>query len=158
MRIAQFLAEQQVPFETILHPPAFTAQKRAKFLRVSGRRVAKAVLLAGPDGHVLAVLPATHQIDTDGLSRELQGPVRLATGPEIAEVFRDCEWGVIVPFGALYGLTTLLDESLKPEDVIVFEGHTHGQAIRMQCGDFERLERPRRLSFAHRFGAPCLAD
>ena len=34
MRISQYLAEQQVAFETVVHPPAFTAQKRAKILHV----------------------------------------------------------------------------------------------------------------------------
>jgi len=152
MRVPDFLAEQRVPFETLQHPPAFTAQKRAKFLHVSGSRVAKSVLLAGPEGFLLAVLPATHQIDTARLSQELKGTVRLADDREMAEVFRDCEWGVTVPFGTLYGLTTLLDNSLAPEDLIVFEGHTHGHAIRMLCRDFERLERPRRLSFTRQFG------
>jgi hypothetical protein len=45
---------------------------------------------------------------------------------------------------------TILDESLVPEDLIVFESHLHAVAIRMLCCDFERLERPRRLRFAFR--------
>src|SRR6266542_4474841 len=109
MRVLVDLSDLGVAFETVLHPPAFTAQKRAKFLHVTGKQVAKSVLLAGPGGYFLAVLPATHQVDTAALARELGGPVRLADGPEIAEVFRDCEWGVVVPFGTLYGLPTLLD-------------------------------------------------
>jgi Ala-tRNA(Pro) deacylase len=55
---------------------------------------------------------------------------------------------VVVPFGTLYGLPTVIDEALDPEALVVFEGHTHGQAIRMRCRDFERLVRPRRLRFA----------
>src|SRR5437588_8555035 len=81
MRINAFLADQNVPFETLPHPPAYTAQKRAKYLHVSGSRVAKSVLLHGPDGFFLAVLPATHPIDTERLANALGGPVRLATGP-----------------------------------------------------------------------------
>jgi len=148
MRVPDFLGEQQVPFETLLHPPAFTAQKRAKYLHISGSRVAKSVLLAGPDGYLLAVLPATHQIDTELLSRELNGPVRLAGDREVAKVFQDCEWGVVVPFGTLYGLTSLLDETFAADDLIVFESHTHAHAIRMLCRDYERLEHPRRMSFS----------
>jgi Ala-tRNA(Pro) deacylase len=148
MRIPDFLAEQEVAFVSLLHPPAFTAQRRARYLRVPGRRVAKAVLLAGPRGPFLAVLPATHRVDTDALAREMGSPVRLADPREVAEVFRDCEWGAVPPFGSLYGIPTFLDEGLHPEAQIVLEGHSHMHAVRLLCRDFERLERPRRLRFA----------
>jgi Ala-tRNA(Pro) deacylase len=148
MRIDAFLADQNVPFETLPHPPAYTAQKRAKYLHVSGSRVAKSILLRGPEGFFLAVLPATRQIDTDRLAHHLGGPVRLADGAEIADVFRDCEWGVVPPFGALYGLQTIVEDSLSADAELIFEGHTHVEAVRMRCGDFERLERSRRLPFA----------
>ncbi len=147
MRVAQFLSEHQIAFETLVHPPAFSAQQRAKHLHLSGRQVAKTVLLVGPSGYFLAVLPATRHVDADALAQVLGGPVRLADDREIARVFRDCEWGVVEPFGTLYDLPTVLDESLAPDAWIVFEAHTHAEAIRMRCRDFERLERPRRLRF-----------
>ena len=150
MRVPEFLREQEVAFETVLHPPAFTAQRRAQHLHVPGRHLAKCVLLKGPEGHVLAVLPATHQVDLTALAGALGGAVRLAAHEEIAALFRDCEWGVLSPFGTLYGLPTLLDDSIDPAEVIVFEAHMHAVTIRMSCRDFERLERPRRLAFARR--------
>jgi Ala-tRNA(Pro) deacylase len=148
MRVPQFLNEQQVAFETVLHPPAFTAARRARCLHVPGKHLAKSVLLAGPVGYLLAVLPATHRVDLKALSAALGGPVRLASASEVAETFRDCEWGVLTPFGTLYGMPTLLDDSIDPEALIVFEAHLHAVTIRMQCRDFERLEGPRRLRFA----------
>jgi Ala-tRNA(Pro) deacylase len=153
MRVCQFLLEHHVPFERIIHPPAFTAQKRAKFLHVRGREVAKTVLLAGPEDFILAVVPATHHVDTDALSRALGGPVRLASDAEVADVFRDCEWGVVAPFGSLYGLPTVIDESIDPETMLVFEGAIHAEAIRMRCADFEKLEHPVRLKFARQLVA-----
>src|SRR5690349_21359821 len=102
MRVPLFLQQQQVPFETIIHAPAFTAQKRAKYLRVSGRQVVKAVLLAGPEDYLVAVLPATHHVDTVALAARLCGSVRLAEPQELARLFQDCEFGVVPPFGGLY--------------------------------------------------------
>ncbi len=148
MRVADFLAEQHVAFETIMHPPAFTAQKRAKYLHVPGQQVAKSVLLVGPRGFFLAVLPATRHVDPEVLSRHLHGPVRLATDREIADVFRDCEWGVVAPFGTLYGLPTVVDEALLRDAYLVFEANSHAEAIRLLGRDFERLERPERLAFS----------
>jgi Ala-tRNA(Pro) deacylase len=148
MRIASFLADQEVVCEVLLHAPAYTAQKRAKYLHVPGDRVAKSVLLRGPGGFVLAVLPATHQIDLRRLEDALGGPVRLATAAELAETFLGCEWGVAPPFGALYGLPTLLDESIPPDAWMVFDTDARAEAVRLRCADYERLERPRRLRFA----------
>jgi Ala-tRNA(Pro) deacylase len=148
MRVPEFLATQDVPFETLVHPPAFTAQKRARFLHLPGREVAKVVLLHGPGGYVLAVVPATRRVDPDRLAATLGGPVRLADDNEIARVFHDCEWGVVPPFGTLYGLPVLIDDSISPDTLMVFETTTHAEAVRMLCRDFERLERPRRLALA----------
>ncbi len=145
MRIADFLTDQRVTCEYLPHPPAFTAQKRAKYLHVSGDRVGKSVLLVGPAGPCLAVLLATHQVDLKSLEIALGGPVRLATGRELSKRFGDCEWGVAPPFGRLYGLETLLEESISPDVRLAFETHSRMEAVRIRCGDYERLERPRRL-------------
>lgn len=150
MQIPNYLLEERIDFEWLPHAPAYTAQQRAKYLRVPGEQVAKCVLLSGPSGYVLAVLPATHQIDTGALSEQLGGRVRLATDAEITEVFRDCEWGVVSPFGGRYGLATLLDDSIEPDALIVLETHTRSEAVRVRCRDFERVEKPRRMRFARR--------
>jgi Ala-tRNA(Pro) deacylase len=147
MRITALLADQRVEFEPLPHAPAFTAQQRAKYLHVPGRRVGKSVLLKGPDGFFLAVLPATRRIDTERLGLQLGGPVRLATDDEIRTAFPDCECGVVPSFGTPYGLSTFLDQSVSSDALLVFETHTHTESVRLRCVDFERLERPRRLAF-----------
>ena len=148
MQIADFLTDQQVAFEPVPHAPAFSANRLAKYLRISGSYVAKAVLLYGNEGFLLAILPATHRIDAQLLGEALGGSIRLASAQEIAWMFHDCEWGVVPPFGALYGLTTVLEDAISPDATMVFETHTHVEAIRLKCCDYERLERPRRLRFA----------
>jgi Ala-tRNA(Pro) deacylase len=148
MRVPQFLIDQQVRFERVMHPPSFTAQRLAKHLRVSGRQVAKSVLLAVGGSYFLAVLPAAMRVDLAAVSKHLGILVRLAGEHEVVRLFNDCEWGAVTPFGHLYGLTTLLDASIAPESVIAFEAGRHVEAIRMTCRDFERLEHPRRFPFA----------
>jgi Ala-tRNA(Pro) deacylase len=148
MSIAAFLEDQAVEFEALPHPPAYSAQKLAKYLHVPGKQVAKSLLLYGPQGFVLAVLPATMNVDLTQLAEALGGHVRLAVEPEIAAFFHDCEWGVVPPFGTLYGLPIILQDSFDPASLMVFEGKSHVEAVRMRCADFERLERPRRLRFA----------
>src|SRR5262245_24458778 len=114
MRVPLFLAEQQVAFERLTHVPAYTAQRRARHLRVPGRLLLKGVLLRGPGGCFLAVLPAVAHVDLGRLGRALGGPVRLADREEIPEFFRDCEWGGVTPLGSLYGLQTVLEDGIDP--------------------------------------------
>jgi Ala-tRNA(Pro) deacylase len=148
MRVAEFLNGERIAFETLLHAPAYTAQHRAKYLGVSGNQVAKAVLLHSGDGYLLAVLPAPRRVDTERLGAILGTTVTLATGKEVAVVFRDCEWGVVGPFGKLYGIPSILDTSIELDQMMIFESDTHAEAIRIRCRDYEALEGPKRLSFA----------
>ena len=148
MRVAQFLSDQQITFEEMVHPPAFTSQKLAKSLHISGRQVVKSVLLKGPAGFFVAVLPAPKLIDLPRLSVHFAGPVRLATPQELCDCFQDCEWGALMPFGRLYGLTTILEATIPLDTTIVFEAQHHAIAIRMMCRDYLRLERPESLCFA----------
>ena len=148
MRIADYLAVQQVPFDSLPHAPAFSASKRARRLRVPGAEVAKAVLVSGPEGFFLTILPATHEIDLGLLARHWGGPVRLARVEEASRLFFDCEWGAVPAFGNLYGLPTLLDASLPCSSWVVFDAGSHFQDVRLYCEDFERLTGALRLAFA----------
>jgi Ala-tRNA(Pro) deacylase len=148
MRVSDYLSDQQIAFEEMVHPPTYTSEKLAKSLHISGRQVMKSVLLKGPRGFFLAVLPAAQLIDLARLSMHLVGSVRLAAVEELRERFTDCEWGALMPFGRLYGLKTILEATIPPDAEIVFEAQRHAVAIRMVCRDYVKLEQPERLAFA----------
>jgi Ala-tRNA(Pro) deacylase len=148
MRVTNYLAAQNVPFDPLAHAPAFCASRRARWLRTPGQYVARAVLLVGPEGYLLAVLRSTHEIALDELARHWGGPLRLGTIDEAVNVFRDCEWGAVPAFGNLYGLTTVLDAGIRSQDEIVFEIGSHFADVLMTCGEFERLTGAFRADFA----------
>ena len=60
----------------------------------------------------------------------------------------DCEMGTLPPFGSQYGMKTMVEESLTQDEVIVFEGNNHHEAIRMQFEDFQHIEEPLVAKFA----------
>jgi len=150
MRLDEFLTNHHVAFERLHHRPAYTAQRRAQQLHVPGRKMAKTVLLRTDQGYVVSVLPADHRLDL-AEARGCLGSewVEMASESEMERLFPDCERGAMPPFGSLYHLQTLVDESLAGDDRIVFEGQTHEEAIRMTFGEFETLEHPRKGRFAH---------
>jgi Ala-tRNA(Pro) deacylase len=150
MNVQDFLRNRDIPFDALEHDPTYTAQSLAQAVHVSGEEVAKTVLLAVDDGFVLAVLPATHQVDTMRVKAFLGATrVELATERECGRWFEDCELGVLPPFGSKYGLRTMVDRSLLEDEMIVFEGNSHHEAIRMSCQDFIDVEEPIVASFSH---------
>lgn len=153
MRLEEFLESRRVPFEHLMHRPAYTANRTAQALHVPGRDMAKSVLLRGNHGYCLAVLPATHQVDMELLRREIgEEWLELASEPEVATTFHDCETGAMPPFGSLYRLPTVVDQSLAEEERIVFEGQTHHDAYRMAFRDFMEAEHPKMGRFGKRDG------
>jgi len=149
MCIRDYLQSRRVWFETLLHPPVPSASRFAQSLHVSGRWVAKSVLVKCGDRFLLAVLPATSRIDWERLSEVVPGePLTLANEDEAEAVFGDCERGALPPFGRLYGLTTIVDTSLAGGSEIVFVANCRHEGMRMRYRDFEAVELPIRARFA----------
>jgi Ala-tRNA(Pro) deacylase len=161
MYIHDFLRSRGVWFEALLHGPASSSAKRARNARVTGRRVAKAVLLQAGNSFVVAVLPASSQIDLDKLSQVLGfaiSDVRLATSDELLAMFPDCEPGVVPPFGRLYGLSTLVDSGFSEGGDIVVSANTRHEGLWMHFRDFQALERPEQASFSRPIASEPGAD
>jgi Ala-tRNA(Pro) deacylase len=151
MRFEDLLVSRHIPFQRLPHRRTYTANRMAQALHVKGHEVAKTVLVKTGHGPLLAVLPATHHIDLEELGHELgEDRVELASEEEMERLFPDCECGAVPPFGSLYQVPTIMDDSLATDETIVFEGPHHEEAIRMALRDYEAIEHPRRGHFAHR--------
>jgi Ala-tRNA(Pro) deacylase len=149
-RLKSFLDENQIPYSVMTHTRAYTAQGAAATMQISGKELAKTVVLCAGGEMILAVLPAPNHVRLDKLASELGKSVRLATEQEFSSLFPDCELGAMPPFGSLYNLAVYVDESLADDEAIVFNAGTHRDAIRIRYDDFVRLARPKVCSFAQK--------
>jgi Ala-tRNA(Pro) deacylase len=148
-RLKKFLDERGVPYETIQHTTAYTAQGVAASIHISGRELAKTTVVKLGDTFALAVLPAPMRVDTDALGRMAGArTARLATESEFQGLFPGCEVGAMPPFGNLYDLPVWVEEALTRDESIVFNAGTHREAMRIAFADFERLVKPKVASFA----------
>jgi Ala-tRNA(Pro) deacylase len=149
MRLDELLTSRHIPFERLSHRPAYTASRMAQALHIPGKDVAKSVLLRTDQGYVLAVLPATHRVDLEQVRQELGShQVAMATEEEMGKVFPDCEPGALPPFGSVYNVPTLVDESLTHDEQITFDAQSHQEAMRVAYRDYEAMEHPRLGHFA----------
>src|SRR6266699_1122470 len=143
LQLIDCLNESKVRYEILHHPEAVTAQRIAQAEHVKGRHHAKVVMIKSGEQHVMAVLPADHQIDLEKVSKAIGKAASLDTEQEFTLLFPDCAIGAMPPFGNLYGLPTYVDKSLSKEDYIVFEAGTHTDAIKLSYRDYEKIVKPR---------------
>jgi Ala-tRNA(Pro) deacylase len=148
-KVQELLRHEEVPYKSIWHPIAYSAQKTAAFSHVSGKEFAKPVMVRVDGRLCMVVIPGSMQVDLDKLREATHSnEVRLANESEFKNLFPDCEVGAMPPFGHLYGLQTFVAEKLTHDELIAFNAGTHNELIEMTYRDYERLEHPRVIKVA----------
>lgn len=148
-KVKEYLDQNGVPYVTISHSPAYTAQGVAAAAHVKGKELAKVVIIKVDGKLAMAVLPAPYKVNTDKL-REAIGcrELKLAGEEEFGHLFPDCELGAMPPFGNLYGMEVYVAGSLTENEEIAFNAGSHSELIRLAYRDFERLVKPKVLRFS----------
>ncbi len=142
-KLRELLDREKISYEVFNHPLAYTAQEIAASQHVSGREMAKVVILKLDGSFAMGVLPANKMVSFErarvGLGiREIS----LATEDEFARLFPECEIGAMPPFGELFGLPVYVDPALEKDETIVFNAGNHQQTVRLKYADFKQLVKP----------------
>jgi Ala-tRNA(Pro) deacylase len=147
-KMKEFLDREKIKYVSIVHSTAYTAQEVAASAHVTGRELAKTVIVELDGEMAMAVLPANRKIVLQDL-REVTGcdQVKFASEDKFKQRFPDCETGAMPPFGNLYGMEVFVAESLTHNDEIAFNAGSHTEVIKMAYNDFERLVQPKVVSF-----------
>jgi Ala-tRNA(Pro) deacylase len=156
-KVKAFLDIHGTKYVVTSHSRAFTAQGIAAIAHVSGRELAKTVIVKLDGDLAMVVLPAPYQVDLDRLRRRTGvRTAELATEREFKQHFPDCETGAMPPFGNLYGVPVYVDETLSEDREIAFNAGSHYELIKMTYADFERLVKPEVMDFSSAHGAHVL--
>src|SRR5436853_7277464 len=147
-KLKEFLDREKIKYVSIVHSTAYTAQEVAASAHITGRELAKTVIVELDGEMAMAVLPANRKIVLQDL-REVTGSdkVKFASEDEFKEKFPDCETGAMPPFGNLYGMDVYVAAGFSENDAIAFNAGSHTEVIKMAYADFERLVKPKVLSF-----------
>jgi len=149
VRLKTFLEENGVDYQVLYHPRVYTAQEVAAAQHVSGKELAKVVMIKVDNELAMMVLPASCMLDMDKLKRVFQGRrTKLALEEEFQGLFPDCEIGAMPPFGKLYDLQVYVDTALAEQPHIVFQAGSHVETISMAYSDFANLVNPEVADFA----------
>jgi len=139
LTLAQYLIDRGVAYNLVPHLHTETASASAAASNVPADSVAKAVVLRGGDGFMLAVLPASRHIRFDELRRLLGNDVDIAGEEQVETLFLDCEPGSVPALGAAYGLNVVVDDSLAQQSDVYFEGGDHANLVRISGTSFQQL-------------------
>jgi Ala-tRNA(Pro) deacylase len=147
-KLKEFLDREKVKYVTIVHSAAFTAQEVAAAAHVSGKDLAKTVILHLDGRIAMAVLPANRKIVMEDL-RAVSGATKVsfATEEEFQKLFPDCDIGAMPPFGNLYGMEVFVAEALAADEHIAFNAGSHTELIKLAYQDFARLVKPKVAAF-----------
>ncbi len=126
-----FLEDRHAPYGLRHHALALSSLGAARAAHIDEHSLAKSVLLEDEDGPVLAVLPASRRLELSRVRNQLGRSLRLSREADMSRFFPDCQPGALPPFGAAYGLPTLVDRSLESVPVIFFEAGDHETLVRM---------------------------
>jgi Ala-tRNA(Pro) deacylase len=153
MDLKKFLDAKNVAYTVLPHSWSHGAAEVAVAVHTPLHEVAKTVMLHANHSFrdLVAIVPADARIDFEKVSKMVGGAeIRLATEEDVAVRCRDCERGILPPFGSQYGMLTLVDASLSSQEHIVFESNSRTEALELKWEDFRRLENPLVGSFAIR--------
>lgn len=145
-RLKESLDGAKVSYEVYNHPRAFTAQEIAASQHMTGRAMAKVVILKVDGTIVMAVLPSNRMVSFEHVRAGLGAKdVSLVTEDHFAELFPECEIGAMPPFGNLFGIPVYVDPALEKHESIYFNAGNHLQTVRLKFADFKRLVNPRTM-------------
>ncbi len=148
-KLKAFLDSYNIKYVTISHSTVYTAQEIAASAHISGKELAKTVIVKLDGKMAMAVLPASYKIDFD-LLKEATGAnsIELASEQEFKDRFPGCTIGAMPPFGNLYDMEVFVARTLAEDREIAFNAGSHSELIQLAYEDFERLVKPKVVRFS----------
>ena len=139
MTLQQYMQDHNIPFDVITHKKTRSSGETASVAHVSGKHLAKTVILEDELGYVMVVIPASRQVTLSAVDEQMRRRLTLATEAELPRLFSDCELGAIPPIGDAYGIETMVDDSLAEQADIYFEGGDHELLLHVSNEQFETM-------------------
>jgi len=139
LTLEQYLDRNGIAYDVLSHAPTMSSLRTAEASRVPANDLAKAVVLKGDRGYLLAVLPASQRLEWKALGKWFSQNLALATEDEIEWMFPDCAPGGVAQIGQAYGMESIVDDSITEQADIYFEGGDHATLVHMAGPAFCKL-------------------
>ena len=154
-QITDLLEQNGCWFQTFEHAPVRTSEEAAKARpEFTMRQGAKAMIIKikkpqEESSFAMLVFPADLKFDSKKV-KEILGAknINFATEEEVGALSGGVKLGGVPPFGNLFGLTVLADESLFANEKIIFNAGDRSFSVAMKSEDYKKLVKPKIFNFA----------
>lgn len=141
--LQRYLNNNGIQYRIIEHDPAFSAHGVSVTAHVPEKEIAKTVIIQIDGRFWMAVLRGDNKINLHKIKQSFGAKhVHLAHEEDLSTLFPDCQLGTMPPFGNLYGVPVLVDQSLAGDEDICFNACCYTKVVRMKFDDFKKLSNP----------------
>ena len=147
-KLRKFLDENKIKYKISEHKKVYTAFNEAETQHMKAKEIAKVVLVKTDKDYALVVVPATKYIDFAKTKKSLEAKkVSMAKESDITKILKS-KIGLIHPFGNLYKLAVLLDNSLAKQKTLKSSAGSYTESLEVKTSDFMKLVQPIKGSFS----------
>ena len=139
LTLRKYLAENGVAYDILSHNHTYSSMNTAQSAHISGKNLAKSVILEDDNGYLMAVIPASEHIKFRKVNHALNRRMGMATESELSDLFSDCELGAIPAVGKAYSMESIIDDKLTDCSDIYFEAGDHEELVHIKGSAFRRL-------------------
>ena len=137
--LTDFLGKSEAIYSVMRHRHSSSSLDTAEAAHVSGKQLAKPVVLKDEHGYVMAVIPATNKARLGVISQMMDRQLYLANEADFEDLVKDCEIGAVPAIGQAYGLETIWDDELAVLPEVFCESGDHEVLIEMKGEQFTDL-------------------
>lgn len=139
LTLQKYLAENGIAYDVLPHTHTSSSMNTAQSAKISGKNLAKSVILEDESGYLMAVIPATEHVQFRKVNHALNRHLGMAIESELDTLFSDCELGAVPAVGSAYSMESIVDDKLLDCSDIYFEAGNHRDLIHMEGNAFRRL-------------------
>lgn len=115
-KLSQYLQQWSIDCQPIHHPRVSDFAQAIEHADAVPELTLKAIPIIDRRGPALAVLPYLAELDLDKLNQTINRQFQALPPENAGRLFKDCEPGIIPPFGMAYGLPVLVDAEVLEFD------------------------------------------
>ena len=147
-KLEKFLTENKIKYELHEHKKVFTAHDEAQTQHIKTKEIANVVLVRSDKSFALVIVPAQKYVEFKKVKKALKAKkVSMAKESDITKILKT-KVGLIHPFGNLYELPVLLDNSLAKQKKLHASAGSYTESIELKVSDFIKSAMPIKGSFS----------
>lgn len=140
--MSDYLIDHHIDYSILKHKPTPGAFDIAQVASIPLQHLVYSIVLQQqhqPKQRLLALIPASHHLDMDKVSRALGQPYRIVDRQDLRATFHDCQPGIIPGLGQPFNLETLIDTRLFQVPQLYLEDGDNTELIKLKQTQFQTL-------------------